>query len=135
MSSHVQSDGHDQVDEVARVRGFDQAWAQRADELENQLLGLDALESVAEELRVEADLERLAVEGNRYRLARLPHVRGLGRNRERSLAEAEPKRGILLREQADPANDVGQLRARQAQLVLHGLGQQLTVVRKLSVDQ
>ena len=108
---------------------------QRADELEDELLGVDAVEAVAEELRVEADLELLAVEGDRDRLARLADVGSLGRDGERALAEAESQRRVLLREQADASHHVRELGGRQAQLVLDGLRQQLAVVRELAVDQ
>ena len=47
----------------------------------------------------------------------------------------EAQRRVLLREQADAADDVGELGAREAQLVLDGLRQQLAVVRELAVDQ
>ena len=40
---------------------------QRADELEHEVAALDALEAVAQELRVEADLERFAGERHRQR--------------------------------------------------------------------
>ena len=73
--------------------------------------------------------------GHRDRLAGLADVGGLRRDRQRALAEAEPQRRVLLRQQADPAHDVGELGAGEAQLVLDRLRQQLAVVRELAVDQ
>ena len=109
--------------------------AQRADQLQHQLLGLDALEPVLEELGVEADLEHLPVERHGDRLAGLADVGGLGGDGERALAEAEPQRRVLLRQQADAAHDLVQLGGRQAQFVVDRVGQQLTVVGELAVDQ
>ena len=80
-SSHVEANRHDQVYEVARIRRFDQARAQRTDQLQYELVRFDALKPVAQELRVEADLKRLAVEGNRDRLAGPSDVGGLRRDR------------------------------------------------------
>ena len=80
--SDVEADGHDQVDEVPGVGRFDQSRPQRADQLQDQLLGVDALEAVAQELRVEADLT--ARPGRAPdRLARLADVGRLGRDRQR----------------------------------------------------
>src|SRR5215204_2363837 len=99
---HVEPDWHDQVPEAGvLVTGLDQAGSQRADQLQQQLLRLGALQALAEELGIEADLERLAGKRHGERLARLTHVRGLCRDVERSLREAQPQRGVLLRQQAD----------------------------------
>src|SRR5215217_2282683 len=87
---HVQPDRHDEVAEAgALVAGLDQARPQRADQLQGQLLRLGALEALAEELRVEADLELLPGEWDGQRLARLAHVRRLGRDVQRALGEAQ----------------------------------------------
>ncbi len=59
---HVQADRHDQVEEAALVGALDQAGPQGADELEDQVVRPNAVQAVAQELRVEADLERLAGE-------------------------------------------------------------------------
>src|SRR3954454_24075605 len=80
--SDVQADRHDQVQEAAAVAGLQQPWAQRADELQDDVAGVDRLEAVAQEVGVEADLELLAVERDGQRLARLADVRGLGRHRQ-----------------------------------------------------
>ena len=117
------------------VGGFDHAGAQRADQLQHQLLGLDALEPVLEELGVEADLEHLAVEGHRDRLAGLADVGGLGGDGERALAEAQPQGRVLLRQQADAAHHLAELGGRHAQFVVDRVGQQLAVVGELAVDQ
>src|SRR4051794_4462054 len=73
--SDVQADGHDEVDEAGSlVARLDQARPQRADQLQDQLLRLGALEALAGELRVEADLQRFAGERDGQGLARLAHV-------------------------------------------------------------
>ena len=64
-SLDVQPDGHDQVAEAALVSGLNQPWAKRADQLKEYVPFLDRLQAVAEELRVESDLERLTLEGHR----------------------------------------------------------------------
>src|SRR3954464_6118107 len=91
-SLHVQADRHDEVDEAARLTGLDQARAERADQLEDQVVRLCALETVAQELRVEADLERLAVEWHWERLAGFADVGRLRRHFERALGEAHAQR-------------------------------------------
>ena len=95
---------------------------------------VDRLEPVAQELGVEADLERLGRERRRQRLLRLADVLRPRRHRQLALGEAQPQRRVALREQADAAHDVEQLLARQLELVLELLGQQLAVVRELPVD-
>jgi hypothetical protein len=117
------------------VTGLDQSGPQRADQLQEQLLRLGALQSLAEELGVEADLQRLAGERHGQRLARLADVRGLRRNVERALREAQPQRRVLLRQQADAAHHLEQLVATHAQLVLIRLRQQLLVVGEAALDQ
>src|SRR5215208_8377073 len=82
----VQPNGHDEVPEAGVLGpGLDQARPKRADQLEEQLLRLGALQPLPEELRVEADLERLAGKGHRQRLARLAHVGSLRRHVECAL--------------------------------------------------
>src|SRR5829696_8818685 len=116
---HVQSDRHDEVTESGGlVARLDQTRAQRADQLQGQLLRLRALQPLAEEFRVEADLERIAGEGHGQRLACLSYVWGLGRHVEGALREAQPQRRVLLREQAHAADDLEQLVAAYPQLVL-----------------
>src|SRR5436190_18389076 len=101
-ASYVQADWHDEVHEAAALLArLDQAGPKRADQLEDQVLGLRAFEAVAEELGVEADLELLALEGHRQRLARLADVGRLGGDLDRALGEAEPQRRVLLCQQAD----------------------------------
>src|SRR5439155_5952812 len=77
----------------------------------------------------------LAVERDRQRLARLSDVRRLGRDLERALAEAQPERRVLLREEADPAHDLEQLGGAHPQLVLEGLREQLLVVREPALHE
>src|SRR5437868_6467533 len=88
--SYVQPDRHDQIDESASLLPrLEQPGAQRADELQDEVLGLRALQAVPEELGVEADLEGLALEGDRQRLAGLADVGRLGRDLDGALAEAQ----------------------------------------------
>ena len=61
------------------VLALQQPGPQRADQLQPHRVALDALDAVAQELGVEADLERLAVEVDRQRLAGLADVLRLGR--------------------------------------------------------
>ena len=96
---------------------------------------LHRLQAVAQELRVEADLQRLAGERDRDRLARLADVRRARRHRQLTLGEREPQRRVLLRQQRDAPHDLGDLAAGEPQLVLVGVRQQLAVVRELAVDQ
>src|SRR5580704_6526284 len=135
MRSHVEANGHDEVYEVAGVWGFDQTRTQWADELEDELIGVDALEAVAEELWVEADLERLSVKGHGDRLARLPDIGGLSGDGQGALTEAQTQGGVLLGKEADATHDIGELCASESQFVLDGLGEQLSVVRELAIDQ
>src|SRR4051794_32283167 len=135
VRSDVQPDRHHQVDEPAVVAGLDQAGAQRTYELQDQVVGLGALEALAQELGVEADLQRLALERDRQRLARLADVRRLRRHLEAPVREAHAQRRVLLREQADAAHDLGQLRAAHVQLVLELVRKQLLVVREAALDE
>src|SRR6185437_7511857 len=101
ITSHVEADGHYEIHEVAGAGRFDQTGAQWADQLEDQLVGLDALEAIAQELGVEADLEWLAAKRHGHGLAGLADVGGLRRDGQRALTEAEAQRRVLQREQAD----------------------------------
>src|SRR5215831_9409017 len=78
MRSRIQADRHDQVDELPAVGGLDQPGSQGTDQLKQELLGLDAFQPVAKELRIEADLKRLPGERDRQALAGLADVRSLG---------------------------------------------------------
>ena len=95
---------------------------------------VDRLQPVAQELRVEPDLERLARELHGQRLLRLADVLRLRGDRELSLCEAEPERRVALRHHRGAAHDLEKLLARQLHLVLERLGQELLVVRELTVD-
>src|SRR3954451_14450902 len=133
---HVQSDRHDEVAEAGvLVARLDQAGAERADQLQDELLRLRALQALTEELRVEADLQLLTGERDRKGLARLTHVRRLRRHIERALGEAQAERRVLLRQEADAAHHLEQLVTAHAQLVLVRLGQELLVVREAALDQ
>src|SRR3977135_684688 len=72
MASNVEADGAHQVAEVIGLRRLDQAWAKRGDQLENDLLRVDALQPVPDELRIEADLQELARAGGGGRPAGSP---------------------------------------------------------------
>ena len=96
--------------------------------------GVDRVEPVTQELRVEADLERIRRIRRRQALAGLADVLGACRNRQLALGEAQPKRRVALREQADAPHDVEELLARELELVLELLGQELAIVRELPVD-
>src|SRR5215210_4170571 len=112
--SHVQANGHDEVEEAALFAGLDQPGPERADQLEHELVGLRALEAIAEELGVEPDLELLALERERQRLARLADVGGLGCYGDGAHREAQTQGRVLLRQQADTADHLEQLRAVEA---------------------
>src|SRR5256885_5663971 len=106
-ASYVQANRHHQVHEAAALLArLDQAGPQRADQLQDEVIRLGALEAVAEELRVEADLERLALERHGQGLAGLADVGRLRRDLERALAEAQAQRRVLLSEQADAPHDL-----------------------------
>ena len=95
-----------------------------------------ALQAVAQEVRVEADLERLAAGTGRARVSDASPMSGVCADTVSSPSrEGQPQRRVLLRQQGDAAHDVGDLAAGQAQLVLVGVGQQLAVVGELPVDQ
>src|SRR4051812_43810702 len=95
-ASARQPDRHDQVLEVVLL-GTDQSGAERADQTEVDLVRLDRLDPVAQELRVEADLQRLAGERGRHRLASLAEILSLDRDRQLALGEAQAKRQVALR--------------------------------------
>jgi hypothetical protein len=131
----VEPDRHDEVQEAAPVSRLDEAGTQRADELQHQVGALRALEPVAQELRVEADLERFAGERYRQRLAGLAHIRRLRRDRQLALGEMQAQRRVLLGHEADAPDDLGELARRQRELVLIGIGQELAIVRELTIDE
>src|SRR5205085_1439989 len=79
---------------------FDQPRPQRADQLQQHVAFLDRLESITQELGVEADLQRLALEGHRQRLPSLADVGRLGRDRELAGGEGQAQRGVLLGQEA-----------------------------------
>ena len=88
-----------------------------------------------QELRVEGDLQRLARVRGRHRLARVADVRRLGGDGQLALGEGEAQRRVSLRQLADPAGDLEQLLARQPDLVLERLRDQLAPARELALDQ
>src|SRR5688572_25413624 len=93
-ASDVQADRHQEIEEAAAVGRLDQTRAQRRDQLEQDVARVDRLESVAQELRVEADLQRLAMEWHRQRLARLTDVGGPRRHRQLTLGEGQSQRRV-----------------------------------------
>ena len=56
------------------------------------------------------------------------------RDDELAVGEAEPQRRVSLREHGGAPDDVEQLGAREPQVVLERLGEQLAEVRELPVD-
>src|SRR5918996_120774 len=128
-----QPDRHDQVLEVVAL-AVHEAGPQRADELEPHGVVDHGLEPVAQELRVETDLHRLAAVAHGERLARLADVLGLRRDGQRPLLEAQAERRLALRQQAGAAHDVEKLLAGQLHLGLELLRQELPVVGELAVD-
>ena len=86
-------------------------------------------------LRVERDLERLAAERGRHRLGGVADIGRLGGDRQLALGEREPERRVSLRELAHAARDLEQLLARQPDLVVERLRDQLPPARELALDQ
>ena len=80
-------------------------------------------------------MESLPVEGDGKRLHSFAHVRCLCRNRQLAGRKCEPQGRILLRQQADPAHDIGELGAGDPQLMLESLRNQLAVIGELPVYQ
>ena len=98
------------------------------------VVGRDSLEPVAQEVRVEADLELLARVLDRERLRGLADVLRLRRDGELAVCEAQAQRRVSLRHQAGAADDLEQRDARSRDLDLEGLREKLLVVRELPVD-
>src|SRR3954463_16095839 len=73
--SDVEADRHHQVAEVVALHRFQQPRPQRRDQPDQPLVALNAFDPFAEELRVEADLQRLPLEGGGDRLTRVADVR------------------------------------------------------------
>src|SRR4051812_30452973 len=90
-ASHVEADRHHQVAEVVAFDRLQQPGTKRRDQPQQQLLALHALNAVLEEVGVEADLQRLALERRRHRLLRIADLRSLGRDRELALRESQPQ--------------------------------------------
>ena len=78
----------------------DQAGPQRVDQLQPHGVAAHRIDAVREELRVEADLERLARVGGGKRLLRLADVLALGRDRQLTLGEAQSQRRVAQRHHA-----------------------------------
>ena len=76
---------------------LEQSGPQRVDQPKAELVALGGLDSVAHEVRVEADLERLALEANRERLAGLADVLCLRPDGQLALGEAQPQRRVAMR--------------------------------------
>jgi hypothetical protein len=70
----------------------DETRPKRTDQLHADTVVRDRLEPVAEELGIEADLDRLTRVGDRERLMRLTDILCLSRNRQLAVFEAKPKR-------------------------------------------
>src|SRR4051794_26579125 len=67
----VEANRHPQVALLIPLDGLQQSRAQRGDQPQQQLIAPDALDAVLQELGVEADLKRLALEGGRHALLRI----------------------------------------------------------------
>src|SRR5215211_3998190 len=87
--SDVQSNGHDEIEETSVITRLNQPRAEWADQLQDEVVRLGALQALPEEVRVEADFECLSLEGHRQRLAGLSDIRRLSRDVERSLGESQ----------------------------------------------
>src|SRR5438105_13561291 len=136
--SDVQPDRHDQVEELALLLltgRFQETRAQRADELDHQLIGTHAVEAVLKKLRIEADLECLTLVVDRHRLRCLAHVGRLSREGDLSSVESQPQRRCSLRQDADPPDHRQQLVPADAQLVFVGLRHKLAIIRELTIYQ
>ena len=107
---------------------------ERVDQLQLDAVGRDRLEPLAQELRVEPDLERLSGVGDRERLACLADVLALRRDRQLALREPQPQRRVALRHHRGAADRLEQLRAVQLELDVERLRLQLRDVRELPVD-
>ena len=86
-----QADRHDQVPVVVGA-ARQQPRPQRRDQLQHDRVARDALDALAQERRVEADLERLAAEVAGQRLAALADLLGLRRDRQLAGRERQPQR-------------------------------------------
>src|SRR3954463_9027907 len=73
--SDVEADRHHQVTEVVALDRFQQTRSKRRDQPNQHLVSLNAFDPFAEELGVEADLQRLPLEGRGHRLPRVADVR------------------------------------------------------------
>jgi hypothetical protein len=131
----VEADRHHQIAEVFALDRLQQARPQRRDQPQQHLVALDALDALLEELRVEADLERLALERRRHRLRGIADVGSLGGDRQLPRRKGKAERSVALRQLADPAGDVEEVASRQANVVLVGLRQELSKVGELAIDQ
>src|SRR5262249_19047832 len=74
---HVEAYRHHQIAELVVGERLQQPRPKRGDQLDDHLVGLDRLEAIAHELRVEADLEQLARIRRGERLAGVPEIRSL----------------------------------------------------------
>ena len=106
---------------------------QRRDQLQHDVVARDALDALAQEGRVEADLERLAAEIAGQRLAALADLLGLRRDRQLAGRERQPQRRAA-GQHLDAGDHVGELGARQRDLVLERLGQQAAELGELPLD-
>ena len=79
--------------------------SERVDQLELHGLADHGLQAVPQEIRVEADLERLARIVDRNRLVRLPDVLGLRGHRQLTLREAQAQGCVSLCENPRAADD------------------------------
>src|SRR5579884_2408626 len=128
-----QADRHHEVCEVVALALQDRR-PQRADQLQPHVVAVHRLEAVAEEVGVEADLERLSGEAGRHRFLRLAYIVRTRDHRQLAGGEAQLERRRPLDHHRGATDDLEQFASRQRQLVLELLGKQLAVVRELPVD-
>jgi hypothetical protein len=77
----------------------------------------------------------VTITAERYPVPRLADVGRAGRHRQLPLREGQAQRCVLLREERDAANDVGDLRPAEPQLVLERIREELPVVGELAIDE
>src|SRR3954453_11928422 len=110
--SDVEADRHHQVAKVVALHRFEQTWPQRRDQPNQNLVALHAFDPFAEELGVEADLQRLPLEGGRDRLPRVADIRRFCPHGQLTGLERKSQRRVALRQLADAAGDIEEVRAR-----------------------
>ena len=91
MAEMGQPDGHEEVPVVLPLAA-QQARAKRADQAQPHFVAVHALDALPQEVRIEADLERLAGERHGHRLAPLAHLVAGGGHGQLALLERQAQR-------------------------------------------